>query len=1291
MIHGSYRTLTLAIFGELTNVDSIITKKETPSPTPIQETLSQVSSVSGNILPEDENSEKLSAKSPIEAEDLGQVLTNLTRSMLIEKKSVSSLNSHSEDKEKDYEIKSPDIGSSSINSDDGKNVQTIKPRKRSYHREVKSRSPRSPSPSSYGSGVYHRSPNLRKHVHNHSTSSKKRSPFSRYANSPRSPKSIRSRSSSPWYRNKINSPRSPSSPLSQGSSSNARSRSPPQHSPSARTPPSYIRSNISSRKRPNLSPLSSSEKPSRDESLECVLPVNADLLDPISPNQSLSDLAENISEDENLGDLDSGGENEMGFLTPKESEAFESISSEEEYFDDGTFEEGDNRSHYSDYESSDYSYIYNFDPFVCDYSPLQYIRDPSMTTYEHINGYNLMNEDKCLELISLIKSCEDRSDSKWVESVEALAKMLQYLPSNREDILEAAIEWLISGLNFDLALKQSKAAYKVRHLKAGIKLTIAFFNTNESITAKLLKMDIPQMLMNLYYKTHMSLPLKLLILRGLDTICDNANGVEYVIGNVCSWTQEDNQTVEETCYQRLLNLLLSSPATRTVVALTALIRKIHFYELLKIFNNSILNRDNQIKTEVDVSIISEIMEEISWTYLNGSKFLAQKLRYLPSSSLFEVGTCLYDCYLAIYKWFKHFKIIDCLLAILSRSNLESLNRNVHQFVKKLATKDHFLLFLLGPETVSKTNELLSYLTQSYDDIDNSSSNIGIVLNYDLQPYHLVDNILAIFSSNNFNLELTLDDPELCSFYHRLFSLTFSPNGRKSVVKCLSFENNFKILVSFLTCYRDSNLDAKIFKSICASYACQLCLLTIQLCDDNILHLLNYYGSSLLSIATENNFPKLSILSNWLSPYKAISCIDYSENTFKELMVIVKNQAEVASNLAEGEVFNLSPQLITALRILQTLCISSDEGTSSCEGLFVELKYFYAINQVFAFDGLTSLLIVLQKLCETYLRPSHQGPSLLGLKGQLVVSVIKPSIQIIKEILTRLISARGHDFKDTSPIPVLVKLYSLLLLVPSSSLAYEYSQQIIPEIVNILMLYTNLSLTTPDTEEEILKKSIWTKMIKEVLQYTFSLPMFFIHGLSLLSELLPLPLPIQTLKPLTEDEVNQLINFRKLWSAHLLILANDLEKLITSFILCSSFIIQQLLRRICVQISDLSSPASTLVVRCVLEALLNALLSSSDDKLTESLFYVLNFLSYMFTHPPFKLAFIHTVHIGDKLDEKYSSIVAKLLRLLKQNANDQISSNFNQVILDLLYSLCNPDVNLDSNSSSLLSLQTVSLF
>jgi hypothetical protein len=54
------------------------------------------------------------------------------------------------------------------------------------------------------------------------------------------------------------------------------------------------------------------------------------------------------------------------------------------------------------------------------------------------------------------------------------------------DILHTLFKWVEIGLDFNLALHQPQPGYKVRHIKAGIRLVDALCRCGEAITEQLL-------------------------------------------------------------------------------------------------------------------------------------------------------------------------------------------------------------------------------------------------------------------------------------------------------------------------------------------------------------------------------------------------------------------------------------------------------------------------------------------------------------------------------------------------------------------------------------------------------------------------------------------------------------------------------------------------------------------------------------------------------------------------------------------------------------------------------------
>ncbi len=115
---------------------------------------------------------------------------------------------------------------------------------------------------------------------------------------------------------------------------------------------------------------------------------------------------------------------------------------------------------------------------------------------------------------------------------------------------------------------------------------------------------------------------------------------------------------------------------------------------------------------------------------------------------------------------------------------------------------------------------------------------------------------------------------------------------------------------------------------------------------------------------------------------------------------------------------------------------------------------------------------------------------------------------------------------------------------------------------------------------------YTNMFKELLKYTFDSPQNYLCGLSLFSELLPLPLPIVCKYELTHQYVEQLTSKRKYICDNLYQISNNLRKFIRLFALSTNYLLLQKLKRVCIQLGDLSRTMCLLVLRTCLDFLLD---------------------------------------------------------------------------------------------------------
>ncbi|KAH3771868.1 hypothetical protein DPMN_173197 [Dreissena polymorpha] len=269
--------------------------------------------------------------------------------------------------------------------------------------------------------------------------------------------------------------------------------------------------------------------------------------------------------------------------------------------------------------------------------------------------------------------------------------------------------------------------------------------------------------------------------------------------------------------------------------------------------------------------------------------------------------------------------------------------------------------------------------------------------------------------------------------------------------------------------------------------------------------------------------KLSRLKEWLLPLKAIRQFSH-----EGLSAIVEQLMAY-----KDDILKLPRGLITVLRVLRHLCIAPTEDFPE------EMKYKYC---------LPVFVTILQKLSELMLRPWQKGLPKSSETFSLYIYIIKPCMEIVKAITQYLIMARGTEYVLVAPI------FTILL--------FELHR----DIIDTIAAYTQ-PLSQPNADKD------------NLLKFTMKSPYTYLSGLQILSELLPLPLPLQT------KEEQLAINTRKLWSAHLLPLHTALHGIIRSLAITACQPLQQILRKICLQMSDLAAPTATMITQCALDLLL----------------------------------------------------------------------------------------------------------
>ncbi|KAJ6219358.1 hypothetical protein RDWZM_005170 [Blomia tropicalis] len=425
-----------------------------------------------------------------------------------------------------------------------------------------------------------------------------------------------------------------------------------------------------------------------------------------------------------------------------------------------------------------------------------------------------------------------------------------------------------------------------------------------------------------------------------------------------------------------------------------------------------------------------------------------------------------------------------------------------------------------------------------------------------------------------------------------------------------------------------------------------CIDTVQSMVTNSsakLHRSDIYQNHILKFASLSNW--LAPLKSQSSLNSNLLLLNpHDELTIRTYVTILKKwndqcceRYQLIDNYV-NRVFQFEPEIITAIKILVSICDSHvDYGKNQDPD--IQLKYKYSLLHCYSFDCVSYLLKLLDSIVETSVRPSHQtnifsytdsymnlclksiyksnsgtAPTLLQRQhsqqpassinqltssflqqGSITLEFIRPSIRLLKLILNYLLSSMGNRFNDSTSIPILLRVYhyldlfclsvipSKLRLLPSIEIGpVNVAVQIQHEIVDIIQnIFTSVFVEHSETEEA-LKRSVWTKAVRHILEFAVSSPRYFNSALNILIQILPQPFPFMFEGTFTEQEMINLINYRKLWSAHLHILRPELEQMLNLLLLCDSIEVQERLRLFCYRLCDLHTPTVTIVCKSLTE-------------------------------------------------------------------------------------------------------------
>ncbi|KAJ4931255.1 hypothetical protein JOQ06_025552 [Pogonophryne albipinna] len=983
-------------------------------------------------------------------------------------------------------------------------------------------------------------------------------------------------------------------------------------------------------------------------------------------------------------------------------DGYEQISSDEDDLDNGSFKLPTFDMEYTPEDLASVPPV-QFDPYERELRPLLYFTPPYKTRFDTqfekaiveepmdsagTEGPAVDNEaDAVAQLKELLTSFGEDRDARWVPALEEapalLAKGLAHFIKQGEGELEEPVgvlaQWALQALNMEIALKQP-IALNLRQLKAGAKLLSQLAECPQGLSV-LLREGALGVLLELIQADHVSSTLKLSILRALGALTSIPAGAEAFLHAGES---------EKSGYQRLVHMFLREETVRVITAGNAILQKSHMYEVLVDLQRAAATlsepqqeemEDSEIPMEEEPSLNSSPVSEAELDRLAG---VLEELHHLletapycmvqppvkafPTSARITGPQERDDPYPTLYRYMHACHFLESTAAVLSAAAAAGhlgVTQAVREILRFLSLTQSGLLFLLAQPT--PTNLLLRLLASMVEAESEDTTftggeggvtgpgfgeeGFGVWL---MQALHALQSVSELMShvaaggEGGVGLEEG-DNPEVLGMLHALYLMTFTQTGRSAVAHVFSLENNLSCLVTLLQHHsKDGQGEAKARKAVTYNYACMLVLLVVQTSND--LRTMEQYAAPLVAIAkADDTNAKLQELGKWLEP---LDKIRFEIGSIPVLIDYIKQNVEHVLT-AEGT------GMVSALRVLCHIACPPP----AVEGQQRDLKWNLAGVQLFSGEGLDTCVRVLQKLCSLLLQPwrvhGHMGPTP---QRCMIISICISTLRLLRTMLTELLRGGAFQFRDTRVASVLVSLHMIVCSIPASGRLDGEETRVQALIVDVLLTFTQGVNEEVTHTEETLASNTWSLMLKEVLGSLLKAPEGLFSGLTLLSELLPLPLPMQSTQVISVQDVAVALNTRKLWSMHIRAQWKVFSEALRCACATSCPPLLAMLRRMCVQLADLSSPTATLIMKSLLELLLEELQPAEGKIVCWG--QVLRLLSLM------------DALVSQKAYEQLADLFPPMLALLVPPADRSLpKQQCSELVGTILQSLCDQDISL----------------
>jgi hypothetical protein len=833
------------------------------------------------------------------------------------------------------------------------------------------------------------------------------------------------------------------------------------------------------------------------------------------------------------------------------------------------------------------------------------------------------------------------SNENWLSMCEQILHCLHSSIDQIETINERFFKTLLAcikiGLNYSLSIKYHQPGHNLRHLKVGIRLVECFANNEDFIKWIYSQaFDLFQNLFELFAEKLIPVPVKLLTARVIYKLLDTKEGVER-------FTSFDG-------YKNIVNMLDSINDIRLLYTLKTTLKKIHIYESLEKIRE--LTSDIY-KSEASFEQLNEMEILFASLIESHKKDVLQTRKFVPITSQFEVLSKVKSP--AFVSFYKIHNLLETIILLINvkHSLSPKLLLNILNYLQLMMSNGKEFAYLTSDmEMLNEIVKLLLDTSEGEVTVQSDNIEVGLEIAYKTSAKFILDSISHLS-----------DDLEIAEYLNSLYYLCVGA-GRKHVLEYIAMEDNLCVFLNLID--KEKKLGKAQgspgfkHKSPVLSYSVDIVDFVVRNVDN--LGYLKKYESVLLNLVKHHDSFEPSVaamlqeMSIFLKPLEIEKIFNYDDLT--PLIETIKRSMEFLTNFP-GD-------LVMTLRILRYMIVRDEWNPT-----YRELKNdFYVALLYNTTEGAVTLLSILEKLSTHFDQPMVHSYLFGANQGEMLMKTIHPIIQILRKIFVQIIESRNVNFKDITAIEILLKTFTLLDSINTRCSTYKEAKEIQKEIIQILLAYTQ-SMTPDGMTTTNIHKSLWTQMIGEIIKYTLSEPCRFTSGLSILSEMLPLPLPV----PIQGNELNKIemqkfITERQLWSAHLHPQSQIIMELIQSFCTTSSTELFIMIYKVCVQLSDLAPNMTLLVARSVVELVL-AEAADKNNEGSATLSRLLKFLALLSRHACVKVSILSI------LSGKLAEVMSQLLKITNDTNIDHVTSQF--YVFSILQNLFDCEISLLFNS------------